>query len=215
MIRIIGDVHGKINEYLATARFADSSVQVGDMGFRYDEINLDPTKHVFFGGNHDNYDVYYNTPNALRNFGMDKVGGLDFFYVRGAFSIDKHARIRHEQRTGYKSWWANEELSESNLSDAVALYTRLKPSVVFTHDGPKQATHLVSNPSVLTAFGWDSKTFNTATQAALTLMFMIHQPKLWIFGHYHKDLKFTVDGTQFACLPELGFVDVDQYGNIQ
>jgi predicted phosphodiesterase len=216
MVRIIGDVHGKYNQYVAIANQAEASVQVGDMGFRYDLIeSLDPVKHVFFGGNHDNYDQYYAAKNALSNFGTDKVGDLDFFYVRGAFSIDKQARILHEQRTGYKSYWDKEEMSDAQLADCIELYRQLKPVVMLSHDGPTQATKVISNPEVLRAFGFNPDTFKTRTQQALTLMLKYHKPKLWIFGHYHKSVKFSVEGTQFACLPELGFVDVDGQGNMQ
>ncbi len=216
MVRIIGDVHGKHEQYLAVARQAEASVQVGDMGFVYDfDETLDPTKHVFFGGNHDNYDTYYHCANALSNFGTDKVGDLDFFYVRGAFSIDKQARILHERRTGYKSWWPTEEMSEQQLEHCIDLYRQLKPVVVLSHDGPTQATKVISNPQVLRVFGHNPETFRTRTQQALTLMLKYHKPKLWLFGHYHKEAKFNVEGTQFACIPELGYVDVDKDGNMQ
>lgn len=215
MVRVIGDVHGKIKQYLAIAKAADASVQVGDMGFQYTDIRLDPTKHVFFGGNHDNYDIYYSTDNALNNFGTDKVGDLDFFYVRGAFSIDKAHRILYDRRNNTKSWWQNEELSEAQLEHCIDLYRQVKPVVMLSHDGPTQATKVISNPDVLRAFGHNPDTFQTRTQQALTLMLKYHQPKLWIFGHYHKDVKFRVEGTQFACLPELGYVDVDKDGNMQ
>ena len=40
-------------------------------------------------------------------------------------------------------------------------------------------------------------------------MFERHQPKLWLFGHWHTPFDETVDGTRFVCLPELATIDID------
>jgi hypothetical protein len=54
--RLIGDVHGHLASYGKVAAQAKCSLQVGDMGYDYGAFpNLDHTKHVFFGGNHDDY----------------------------------------------------------------------------------------------------------------------------------------------------------------
>ena len=39
-VRIIGDVHGKYEEYLLLLSAADYSVQIGDMGFSYNQIGF-------------------------------------------------------------------------------------------------------------------------------------------------------------------------------
>lgn len=66
--RVIGDVHGHLDSYVQVAKKAHASFQVGDMGFNYDYLlkkkypghsspnePLDSNRHVFIGGNHDNY----------------------------------------------------------------------------------------------------------------------------------------------------------------
>jgi hypothetical protein len=31
-------------------------------------------------------------------------------------------------------------------------------------------------------------------------MFELHQPKLWVFGHYHTDYDEVIQGTRFVCV---------------
>ena len=38
------------------------------------------------------------------------------------------------------------------------------------------------------------------TEKTLGEMFKIHQPKLWIFGHWHRKFDQKILGTQFICL---------------
>jgi hypothetical protein len=56
-LRIIGDCHGKYDQYLHLAKEATYSLCVGDVGFEYSYFQrlLDPEFGKFVGGNHDNY----------------------------------------------------------------------------------------------------------------------------------------------------------------
>ena len=54
-INIIGDVHGKVDEYKDIISNLDYSVQIGDMAFDYSDIKIDD-HHKILLGNHDNYD---------------------------------------------------------------------------------------------------------------------------------------------------------------
>lgn len=215
MLRVIGDVHGKVEAYQDGVAYpAKYSIQIGDMAFDYKQLTLDPNYHKFFGGNHDNYDTYYRSPHALNDYGHYELGDVKFFYLRGAFSIDVEYRKKNELRTGCKSWWEKEECTNHTLNEAVCYYNFVQPSIVLSHDGPDEATDYITNPDVLRNFGWNPDTFKTRTQQALTSMFHYHKPKLWIFGHYHKHLDVMVDGTRFICLPELQSIDIDAEGNI-
>jgi len=44
----------------------------------------------------------------------------------------------------------------------------------------------------------------------LQSMWALHEPKLWICGHFHKDHDSTIGDTRFICQRELGYVDVDK-----
>ena len=94
MITLIGDVHGKYEKYhriLSRQEKNPYTLQIGDFGFRYETLkNVDHTKHLILPGNHDNYDTCYNYRHFLSDYGyMVNFNGIDFFYYRGANSIDK------------------------------------------------------------------------------------------------------------------------------
>ena len=55
IVRIVGDVHGKFDGYINLIKDCEYSLQVGDMGFNYEQLSaLNPSKHQFMGGNQDN-----------------------------------------------------------------------------------------------------------------------------------------------------------------
>jgi predicted phosphodiesterase len=211
MTTIIGDVHGKFEAYKQITNDCEYSVQIGDMGLDYSYLfyNLDDKKHKFLGGNHDNYDQYPAVKHSLGDYGDREVGGLDFFFIRGAFSVDIGYRLvgTHGNMSGYDSWWNQEELNYAQMRDCEELYKKSKPRVVLTHTAPHQAiTDNFSNDLLIRlGLGHD---FCSKTSGFLQVLFELHQPDIWVFGHFHKDIKDTINGTEFICLPELGFIDL-------
>jgi len=222
---------------------------------------LDPTKHVFIGGNHDDYTmrltdlkpddpqvlagnnnftvvgygpnnfaeqhvgfltelqddpvVYefsHMPPNHLGNFGVWNIPGVkpiedlsgSIFYVRGAWSID--GRWRRSVASG--GWFPREQLSMAEGTRALEMYEKLKPDFVVTHQAPTSAQKF------LRLLYGDGKSIQTQTGTLLDLMHNIHQPKLWVFGHYHQFAAFEHRGTHFVCLnmfPEDGWcLDFDE-----
>ena len=105
MFTAIGDAHGKYDRYLQIAGERDYTVQIGDLGFRYGCLDsLDPEHHKLVGGNHENYDTISNYPHYLGDCGFHTLDGTEFFYLRGAYSIDR------DSRTIGVDWWAQEEI---------------------------------------------------------------------------------------------------------
>lgn len=199
MLTVIGDVHGQTSKYIDLTEDSCFSVQIGDMGFNYQpllEWDVDPEVHKFFFGNHDICSA--KLPHVLGDFGEYTLGGVKFFFVRGAFSIDKEYRLG----CGWH-WDPEEELSSSRLQEAIDLYTELKPDIMLTHDCPRQIANIIGNPSFLWGFGFDPERFTTRTSEALQTMFEAHQPRQWIFGHFHKSWNDVINGTHFRCLNEL------------
>ena len=218
-LRVIGDCHGCINNrnrlpnkpsYIEICQQLypqDYSVQLGDMGFDYTSLQvLNPNQHTFFFGNHDNLDTYYDCPNSLGNFGNVGLGPFEFFFVRGALSIDKKARIQHEAITGQKSWWQGEELSIVEGLDCLDCYETFLPKVVMSHDCPYIISQMIGNPDMLQAFGW-KRNHISATQELLQQMLDIHKPDLWLAGHYHINRKIQYQGTTFIFIGERDFID--------
>lgn len=203
-LRFIGDVHGRIPEYVRLCHAAENTVQVGDLGFRrhYDEVTatLDPVRHRFLPGNHDDYE--HLPPHSLGDFGVHEAAGISMFFVRGAFSIDQKYRVPK------LNWWPEEELPEERLREAIRLYAEVKPGLMVTHDCPMSICPRVGNAQILREFGFRGE-LCTRTQAALQEMLDLHQPRRWIFGHYHRDRTFEVNGVTFTCLAELGVLDMD------
>lgn len=183
---IIGDVHGKINEYWKILnKWKQNTIQVGDFGFSKEHIwhlkNIDPQKNKINFGNHDDY-YFLDRPHSLNDFSF-KDGIMT---VRGAYSVDK------AERTEGIDWWANEELTYQQMGYAVNQYAEFEPKIMITHDCPHSVREAL--------FHIQDKSLTTN---GLEAMFQLHQPDLWIFGHHHKSVNELINGTRFICLAEL------------
>lgn len=193
MITLIGDVHGKYEKYhriLSRKEENPYTLQIGDFGFKYETLkNVDSTKHLIIPGNHDNYDVCYNYSHFLGDYGYTSLNRVQFFYYRGAYSIDK------QYRTIGIDWWENEQVSIDQFMKARELYREVKPDLVITHDAPESIVPYLLSPG--------SRLYQNMTGWALNELFNIHQPKRWRFGHFHKSWRMTISGTDFRCLNEL------------
>jgi len=257
-LRLFGDVHGHYPTYSKVASRTPCSIQLGDMGMDYAELNeagLDPSRHVFISGNHDDYTLgerpdlflddpailssgskltevfpdehfyisekerygvhlneclptfeeptvceYVNMPdNNLGNFGVWNVPDTEhkIFYVRGAWSIDGEYR-RRAQANGGVWWYPREQLSIKECQAAIELYEKEKPEVVVTHAAP---TLVLGNLRLVFS---DGKIVPTNTGRMLEIMLGIHQPRLWVFAHYHQFWEGVIDKTRFICLNQFG-----------
>lgn len=206
MIRFIGDVHGshkngKWATYLDLIENVQNSVQIGDLGFAYwflqdEKVNED--NHKFFGGNHDNYDLYFNSPYSLGDYGLKTLGNVSFYFVRGAFSVD------HAWRTPHVNVWSNEELSQKEFKAIIDDYAEVKPDLMVTHDCPNSVRDKILSEGGGIGYG----KIQTKTGQALQTMLELHAPKTWIFGHWHMKLEYQIGDTKFICLSELGYIDI-------
>ncbi len=184
---LISDIHGNINEYWKILnKYKLKSIQVGDFGFKkhheWHLKNIDSTKHKINFGNHDDYSFLCEN-HSLKNFSY--YNGL--MTVRGAFSIDRYRRIDGID------WWHNEEMTYSEMLDAVDCYMENKPNIMVTHDCPNSIRQ--------TLFGIFDKSI---TANGLEMMFQFHKPKVWVFGHHHKNIDVEIMGTRFICQEEFG-----------
>jgi hypothetical protein len=223
-LRVIGDVHGKYNAYVPLAQGAEYSLCVGDVGFNYNYLDcLNAEKHRAIGGNHDNYTAVECTyckgkkcekcemrgywfclmsKHFLGDYGLWEVPGFGpIFYVRGAWSIDQ------QWRTINVSWWKDEELTREQFARAAAKYQEVKPEFVVTHTVPASII-----PKFFKKNMFGDTVRGSFTEAGLDTLYQVHQPKKWIFGHWHLDWtgKITHESgkeTEFICLNELKYVD--------
>jgi len=206
-IRFIGDVHGKYGRYKDVIRDVPKSIQVGDMGVGFiglknGEIvyranppydNMSAGDHKFIRGNHDNPGVCKAQPYWIPDGTLTEDG---VFCVGGATSIDKAWRTK-----GF-DWWTDEELDFEELDKITERYSEIKPDFVCTHECPESIAN-----EILAAFNRTKIKDLSRTRLALEKMFYIHQPKFWVFGHWHETISFERNGTTFQCLNELDFID--------
>ncbi len=189
-LRIIGDVHGEHLQLTALAKH-HHAIQIGDVGFGF---NRDLDKALddaferrpelrFIRGNHDKPSKCKSHPRHIAS-GMDPSG---IFFVGGGYSIDKDARVPGV------SWWEDEQHSYEEFEKLIDEYRLAKPHMVISHEGPKVATHKMFEPQ------WE---ITSRTAQALGIMWKIHQPKLWVFGHWHKNKEVVVGATRFICAGE-------------
>jgi hypothetical protein len=223
----VGDVHGKtkqLEQYLwSPERIGKRVFQLGDMGIGFKGVTLrefSPKYFLWIRGNHDAPDWCRQHPNYAGDYGYLPEDKL--FFLGGAWSIDWKWRVEGI------SWWHDEELSIEELNKAHQIYIDSKPEIVATHEAPTAAALEMLNNLVLakrTEAGYTDSTLakgedyeyykaklgcaNTRTSQALQQMFEIHQPKHWVFGHYHVRKDFTINGTQFHCLPELDTLEIN------
>jgi predicted phosphodiesterase len=192
-MRIIGDVHSHFDQYIEIANQAEYSVQVGDVGINYYSItkNLDPNRHNFVLGNHDNYDRF--PVHALSGFGMKELGGQSFFYIHGAYSIDKAYLFEG------MNWWPQEEMTWQEGYEVIELIKQHRPKLIISHDCPFSVySHVLTDKR---------KWSPSKTAQILDAVFEAHKPECWVFGHHHFDTKFVQDSTTFVCLDELSYID--------
>ena len=213
IIRFIGDVHGKFRRY---STILDNSphptIQVGDMGVGFrDWPHGEPGKsppydkmlaggHRFIRGNHDNPAVC-KRHNQYISDGTFMNG---IMFIGGALSIDKAYRIQDF------SYWEDEELSSPELNELVYQASVIQPPMMVTHECPESIAEMVVNQNnpANGQIKLDPR-FASRTRQAVQSLFELHQPKLWIFGHWHVPFEATINGTRFVCLPELEYLDVD------
>jgi Calcineurin-like phosphoesterase len=198
VITIIGDVHGKWFEYeKLLERTSGRTIQLGDMGVgfsgRTNEMVPGSDEHRWFRGNHDNPEEANKNKWYMGDYGY--LASDELFWVAGGLSID------YAWRRPGNSWWANEELSWTELDKVIELYQEKKPRFVVSHEAPESAaawllTYIVPN------FRPEKKA-STRTGQAMERMLDYHKPEKWIFGHYHIDKTFEFHGVEYTCVNEL------------
>lgn len=211
-----GDIHAGLNDFEASIRGneeADAHIQVGDFGFGF--FNGRQTGHVlpriceeypsmrFIRGNHDDPQAAAAHPAFIKDGHCEVVDGVKIMYMGGAWSID------HAYRTPGVSWWHDEELSSQALNDVINTYEEFKPDIMVTHDCPQFFSTKYMIQSGLCLWGGKPVIHKTRTAQSLETMYEIHQPRLWLFGHWHNNLVTDVGNTTFACIGEHAAVNVD------
>lgn len=192
-IRVIGDIHGDYEAYQQIISEVDKSIHVGDfgIGFRNDDFQRSE-KHRFIRGNHDNPEKCKGNSHWI----PDGTKFEDVFCVGGGFSIDR------DWRTEGVDWWPKEELTYDEFYKIMDVYEAVKPKVVVSHEGPSELIERMYHDK--TIFKPHSR-----TSQALQSMYHIHQPSIWIFGHWHHSRVLNMGDTTFICLGINAYIDIE------
>jgi len=209
-LRIIGDVHGIVKSrgegrnYTNLIQPVDYSIQLGDFALPqpgkmtgdggYDLGNVDASNHRIIAGNHENFKIL--TEHFLTGFGRCEVGGFNFFYAHGAFTVD------HHRRTMGVDLFEEQEMSWGGLKQMIEVWKKIRPQIVLSHECPAEIV-----PMVGSSFWAGRGVGASRTANALQVCFEAWQPTLWFFGHYHRDWTDYINGTRFFCLNELAYMD--------
>jgi hypothetical protein len=213
LTRLIGDIHGQINEYLVYGidKFEGPTIQIGDFGIgfgqsdywheRINKLHTDEP-HRFIRGNHD------NPAKCKEMVGWIKDGTVenDVMFIGGAWSIDNpDAPPGWYKRTKDIDWWEDEECSDEQFDVFLDTYLSVKPRIMITHDCPHNiASHMFWDTGLL-----KGPRYNTRTGDFLQKLFELHQPESWYFGHWHYTMAYQHGNTMFRCLGIYDFVDVE------
>jgi hypothetical protein len=227
-LRILGDVHGQIVPddlppgefslpYVGIIAGARYSIQIGDMGNgdAYDRLipNVDASCHRFFPGNHDNYDRL--PPHSLGDFGSVCLGGVNVFFIRGAASVDKVLLVRRGQQLGRTLWFEQEELSDEQMRAAEQEYLLVRPKIMLSHDAPTDIAQLVwQHARQFSPPNPGARFQPSRTNAFLARLSEQHPPRLWVFGHHHRDWTYQESNTHFVCVGVLSYLDIDPAGEV-
>lgn len=225
-VKIIGDVHGLIQQYLHELNRTDDyneagyTIQLGDIGFNYDFLEgVDPKRHMFIGGNHDNYDQIDECKNYMGRYGIvKKAFGIqddsslvdyynDAIFIGGAWSID--ARYRTPK---VDLWPEEEQLNEEEREDVLNLVESIKPNVIISHECPLFIARKIIGEARFDAGIAGSGlrcTSADTTKPFLEKVYEVRQPRLWIFGHHHRNITIVHHKTTFICLNSLNSTIVD------
>jgi hypothetical protein len=202
---LIGDIHGRIDDYLkllASLLAGSRSIALGDMYLGRPGIHLPelPHEHKFLRGNHDNPALCRAHPNYLGDFGY--LPDDELFFVSGA----QTASWRVLGNSKY--WYADEEMSDSALNDAIAIYKDTRPKIVISHTAPFEAAKEILKELNGSYFLNKHCDVESRTSRALQEMLAAHQPSAWFFGHFHINREFLIGETKFRCLAEMAAFEV-------
>jgi hypothetical protein len=211
--RLIGDIHGKWLQYqnvISNPNDACStSIQIGDFGWGFGQRQeyVDQTlnfmnsgNHRFIRGNHDNPEVCRTIPGYIEDGTVEG----DTMFIGGAWSIDNpNAGPGWYRRSEGYDWWPDEQCNDEQFEKFIDTYSKVKPKIMVTHDCPKSVSAQLFDIGTL-----HKPYYPNRTAEAFQIMFEIHQPERWYFGHWHIDAEMMINGTMFQCISELNHTDV-------
>jgi len=200
-ILVVGDVHnefGRLNALINHKR-PDLILQCGDFGIwpnvpwgaPVSNVKTQGAKLLFCDGNHEDHwslkerESDELAPNVFympRGSTYELDDGRTIMFMGGAESIDKHMR-----REGV-DWFREEVITQSELDDL----PDKKIDIFITHTCPLELVH-----DMLKYYPEKQR---EPSNHALSALWQMYKPKLWIFGHWHHHKEGLLFGTKWYAL---------------
>ena len=211
-----GDIHGECDKIVNKLNQLTDTVLIvcGDIGMGFHKVdyywdlfkklNLKLSKKnnhlVLLRGNHDDPDYFngsfrtYKHIHLVEDYTVVSVGMINTLCIGGGTSIDRIMRIRHEERTGQKTYWGEAELP---VFDKLKLdeVNRLFPNsiqIIATHTCPSFA-YPTTKFGVASWIKVDSELGHLldSERAIMDKIFIRlreaqHNITDWYYGHFHE-----------------------------
>lgn len=200
---VLGDTHGDYRKYLQNLDKIEKdhpklemTIQLGDHGITHG-VRPPEVKgpHYFFCGNHDNYESVKSHPSCLGRFGP--LSKINAYFVSGGHT--PNAKTDKRFIPDY-NWFECEELTKEEQDSCRKQYEWVKPEIVITHGPPTIAELAMFRPKPP-----HTELYKCPHATFLQTLYEIHQPRTWIFGHWHMNKKHYEPKTEFVC------IGMDQY----
>jgi Icc-related predicted phosphoesterase len=175
-ILIVGDIHGKWNDFnnLIEELTPDVILQVGDFGAWKDilvdkSIKNGSTRIYFCDGNHEDHIFLKNSkqeilPNIFymkRGSVLTLSNNFNILFFGGAESIDKNLRT-----PGY-DWFPEESITQKDLDNLPDNHI----DMIISHTCPIEFRV--------------KDVIHESSRHALSIVLKRYKPDLWVFGHWH------------------------------
>lgn len=231
-VLIVGDVHGQHEKLAASLRQAQTdfriaaAIQVGDFGFYQDLITRAREERIRFAvplhvidGNHEDHrwlrralltgagrawkhelNLIYQSRPSVAQFGASKVG-----FLGGALHVDRPQK---------HNWWSGfpNYILRRNREHAATLFNQQRPELIVTHSCPSRIGVGIRSSGEMqagvaehiTAAGFDAGPQDDCGEVELGRLWLdlSYKPRGWVFGHFHRPHRATVEGTQFMCVSD-------------
>ncbi len=214
-ILVTGDTHGEIDikklqisKKIAELNEEDYLIILGDFGGIWDGSKNDedilnmyadfPFTTLFIDGNHENFNLLEKYPvkdycggkiheirpnlfHLMRGYKFT-IAGKTFLTIGGARSIDRN--LREED----VDWWAQEMISDEEKNRVRKLLEKEKEfDYILTHCAPTTCLYYLMSY----VFKEDQDEFVEFLDREVL---PVVDFKTWYFGHYHRNIDFTIGG---------------------
>jgi len=248
----LGDAHGQFGWWkkVISRDYCKSSIQLGDFGIgfleredttrNYVERNgekrsyhpdgVDPEKHKFIRGNHDDPAICRESPHYLGDYGF--IEKLNLFYISGALSIDKDPIFGgkylcncdkspevidyfNEKMSMCRSCPELESCDKRSIlwegrtqgldwwEDEELSYNELENMVIlFKETKPRIVVSHTCPLEIITYFTEDKRKRGGFDRSSnfFSEAWTAHKPEWWLFGHFHRTNHAYIQGTDFRCV---------------